>query len=297
MSSMAIITDTDSSLPAELAARYGIRQVPISVHFGQDTLRAAVDVDDATLFARVDREGKYPTTSAPPPGDFAQAYRAAFAAGADEILCICVSSALSAVGQAAKTAADLMPDRKITIVDSQAVAMVQGFMAIAAAEAAQAGAPAEEIVRRAVEVRDRSFIYGALATLKYLAMSGRVGHVAAGFANLMEVKPIVTLVDGKLQMLERVRSRKRSLARVIELATEALAGRSLERLAVQHVACPEEAVAFKEQLCATIPCPGEVIIAEFTPGLSVHTGAGLIGVAATAAESGRVAAVSGSTFG
>jgi DegV family protein with EDD domain len=297
MPSIAIITDTDSSLPPDLAARYGIRQVPISVHFGQDTLRATVDVDDATLFARVDREGKYPTTSAPAPGEFTEAYREAFAAGADEIVCISVSSALSAVGQAAATAAELMPDRKITVLDSQAVAMVQGFMVIAAAEAAQAGAPAEEIIGRAIAVRDRSFIFGALATLKYLAMSGRVGYVAAGFANLLEVKPIVTLVDGKLQVLERVRSRRRALARVVELTAEALAGRHLERLAVQHVACPEEAIAFKEQLCAAISCPGEVILAEFTPGLSVHTGAGLIGVAATAGAPAAAQAFSGSTFG
>jgi DegV family protein with EDD domain len=295
--SIAIITDTDSSLPADLAARYGIRQVPISVHFGQETLRAAVDIDDATLFGRIDREGKYPTTSAPTPGEFGQAYRAAFEAGADEIVCICVSSALSAVGQAATTAAETMPDRSITVVDSQAVALVQGFMAIAAAEAAQAGVPSGEVVRRALAVRDRSLIYGALATLKYLAMSGRVGHVAAGFANLLEVKPIVTLVDGKLQMLERVRSRKRALARVLELTTEALAGRPLERLAVQHVACPEEAMAFKEQLCAAFSCPGEVLVAEFTPGLSVHTGSGLIGVVATAAAPGESAQASGSSFG
>jgi fatty acid kinase fatty acid binding subunit len=297
MPSIAIVTDTDSSLPPDLAARYGIRQVPISVHFGQDTLRAALDIDDAALFSRVDREGKYPTTSAPAPGEFAEAYRAAFESGADEIVCICVSSGLSAVGQAATTAADTMPDRKITIVDSQAVAMIQGFMAIAAAEAAQDGVPTEEIVRRAVALRDRSFIFGALSTLKYLAMSGRVGHVAARFGNLFEVKPIVTLIDGKLQVLERVRSRKRSLARAVELAVEALAGRPLERLAVQHVACPEEARAFKEQLCAAIPCPGEVLMAEFTPGLSVHTGAGLIGVVATAAEAGHLAAGSGSSFG
>jgi DegV family protein with EDD domain len=297
MPSIAIITDSDSSLPPDLAARHGIRQVPISVHFGQDTLRAAVDIDDAALFARVDREGKYPTTSAPAPGEFTDAYQAAFAGGADEIVCVCVSSALSAVGQAARMAAELMPDRKITVLDSQAVAMVQGFMAIAAAEAAQAGAPAEEIVRRAEAVRDRSFIYGALATLKYLAMSGRVGQVAAGFANLLEVKPIVTLVDGKLQMLERVRSRKRALARVVDLTVEALAGRSIERLAVQHVACPEQALAFKEQLCAAISFPGEVVLAEFTPGLSVHTGAGLIGVVATAAAEAGGQTSSGNTFG
>jgi DegV family protein with EDD domain len=175
--------------------------------------------------------------------------------------------------------------------------MVQGFMAIAAAEAAQDGASADEIVRRAISVRDRSSIFGALATLKYLAMSGRVGHVAAGFANLLEVKPIVTLIDGKLQMLERVRSRKRALARAIELTAEALAGHPAERLAVQHVACQEEALAFKQQLCAAIPCPGEVTIAEFTPGLSVHTGAGLVGVVVIASAPAKVATIAGNTFG
>jgi len=279
MPSIAIITDTDSSLPAELAARHGIRQVPINVHFGQDTLRAAVDIDDATLFARVDREGKFPTTSAPSPGQFVEAYNAAYDAGAGAVVCICVSSGLSAVYQAATTAANMMPERAITVVDSQSVAMAQGFMAIAAAEAAQTGAQVDEIVRLAMAVRDRAHIFGALATLKYLAMSGRVGHVAAGFANLLDVKPIVSLVGGKLQMLERVRSRKRSFARVIELTLETLEGRPPERLAVQHVAALEEAQAFKEQLCSVVRCPGEVIIAEFTPGLSVHTGAGMIGVA------------------
>jgi DegV family protein with EDD domain len=296
MPSIAIITDTDSSLPADVAARYGIRQVPISVHFGQETLRASLDIDDASLFKRVDREGKYPTTSAPAPGEFADAFRSAFDEGADEIVCVCVSSALSAVGRAATAAAEMLPERKVTVLDSGAVALVQGFTAIAAAEAAQSGMTSDEIVRTAMAVRDRSFIYGALATLKYLAMSGRVGHVAAGFANLLEVKPIVTLVDGKLQVLERVRSRKRSLARVIELSTEALAGRPLERLGIQHVACPDEVEAFKEQLCAAIPCPAEIMVAEFTPGLSVHTGAGLIGVVATAAASVQAKA-SGSTFG
>ena len=82
MSSIAIITDTDSSLPAEVAARYGIRQVPITVHFRQETFETGVDIDDARLFARVDREGKLPTTSAPAPGKFAEAYQAAFDAGA-----------------------------------------------------------------------------------------------------------------------------------------------------------------------------------------------------------------------
>ena len=92
MSSIAIITDSDASLPADVAARYNIRQVPILIQFGVETFRTEIDIDDAGLFARIDREGKLPTTAAPSPGQFLEAFQAAFTAGADAVICICVSS-------------------------------------------------------------------------------------------------------------------------------------------------------------------------------------------------------------
>jgi DegV family protein with EDD domain len=118
MSSIAIITDTDSSLPADVAARYGIRQVSINIHFGQETLATGTGIDDAQLFARVDREGRLPTTSAPAPGQFVEAYQTAFAAGAQAVICLCVSSQVSATYNAAVTARDLLPERDITVVDT-----------------------------------------------------------------------------------------------------------------------------------------------------------------------------------
>ena len=221
MSTVAVITDTDASLPADVAARYAIRQVPINVHFGEEVLRTGIDIDDAGLFARIDREGRLPTTSAPSPGQFLEAYQAAFAAGADGVACLCVSSAISATYQAAVTAAELLPDRPIMVVD----------------------------------------------------------HLAAGFGNLLSVKPVLTLRDGKLELLEKVRTRSRALARVIELAGEAAAGQPIARLAVLHVNAPEEARAFEAQIRAALPCPQEIVIAEMSAGLSVHTGAGMLGVA------------------
>lgn len=283
MPSIAIVTDTDASLSPDVAARHHIRQVPITVHFGDETLRTGIDVDDASLFQRVDREGTLPTTSAPAPGEFLQAFEAAFDDGADEVICFCVSSAISGTYDAARTARDLLLEREITVVDTQSISMGQGFMALEAAEAAREGAPRQEIIERAMDVGQRTSLYAALSTLRYLAMSGRVGHLTAGMASLLSIKPILTLREGELQMLERVRTQRKAWSRVIGLTASALGGTRAERMAIVHVDALPEARQFKEQLRDCLDCPETIITAPLSAGLSVHTGAGLVGVAAVAA--------------
>jgi DegV family protein with EDD domain len=284
MSSIAVIVDSDASLPADVAARYGIRQVPISVHFGNQTFKTGVDIDDAALFARVDREGQLPTTSAPSPGDFTQAYQEALDAGAETILCIAVSSEVSGTYGAAVNAVDFFPGRDIVVLDSRTLSMCQGFVAMAAVEAVRDGASKEEVIARARAVGERAHIFGALSTLRYLAMSGRVGHVTAGVANLLSVKPILTVREGKLDLLERVRTQKKAWSRVIELTRSVLNEQPAERMAILHVGDPETAHRFETLVRAELPCPPDVLFAEVTPGLSVHTGAGLIGVVVVAGE-------------
>ena len=278
MPKITIITDTDASLPVDIADQYGIRQVPIIVQFGEETFRTGVDIDDVSLFERVDRENKLPTTSAPSPGAFVEAFQSAFDDGTDAIVCICVSSKISATYGAALTAAGTFENRDITVIDSLTLSMAQGFMALTAAEAAQNGASVEEIVELTTSIGQRMHVYAALSTLKYLAMSGRVGKVAAGVADTFNVKPILSVQDGKLDLLEKVRTQKKAVARVLDLVGQSVGEGTIERMAIIHVNNLEGARALQNQLCAQVTCPDSVIIAEFSAGLSVHAGSGVVGV-------------------
>ncbi len=278
---IAIISDTDTSLPASTLGEFDIQQVSITIHFGEEILKACSDITDEQLVERVKKEGVLPTTAAPSPGDFSIAYQEAFDNGADEIICLTVSADLSATYQAAVSAKDLLPGKEITVFDTKSISMGQGFMVLKAAELAQAGKSKDEILAAVEDVRTRSHLYAALDTLKFMAMSGRVGHLTAEMANVLNIKPILTIKDGKLDLLEKVRTRKKAWSRVLELTAESLGDGEIESIFILHVAAIEEAKQFEKLLRERITCPEDIPLTEMTPGLSVHTGAGLVGVAFT----------------
>ncbi|MBM3153668.1 MAG: DegV family protein [Chloroflexi bacterium] len=284
MSRIAIITDTDSSLPLELAKKHGIVQVPIIIQFGDESFRDVEAIDNETLFTRIDKDGKLPTTAAPSPGQFAESFKAAFASGADEILCLNISSEMSATYTSARQAAEMFDGKRIEVMDTRSLCIGQGYMVLAAADVAARGGSMEEAIKAGEEIRERTYLFGALTTLKYIAMSGRVSSLAAGMAGLLDIKPILSLQNGKLSLLEKVRTQGKSWTRAIELCDEKRAGRKIEKMAIVNVKCPDSARLFETQIRAALPCPDEILHTDVNPGLSVHTGAGMVAVAFTTAE-------------
>lgn len=276
---IAIISDTDTSLPQFILDEFNIRQASITIHFGEEILKACSDITDEQLIERVNREGILPTTAAPSPGDFAEVYQEAFDSGASEIICLTVSGDVSATYQSALAAKDLLPGKQITVGDTKSISMGQGFIVLKAAEMAQEGKTRKEILAAVEDIRDRTHLFAALETLKFMAMSGRVGHLTAEMANVLNIKPILTIKDGKLDLLEKVRTRKKSWNRVLELTADALGSGEIERIFILHVAAKEAANEFEQLLREAIPTPDVIPMTELTPGLSVHTGAGLVGVA------------------
>jgi DegV family protein with EDD domain len=276
MTRIAIITDTDSSLPFELAKKHNIVLVPILIQFGDESFRDAYEINNDELFRRIDRSGRLPTTTAPSPGQFVEAFNQAFASGGNEILCLCISSEMSATYASARQAAGMLPGKRIEVMDTRSLAMGQGYMALAAAEAVAQGASIEEAITAAENVRSRTFLFGALATLRYVAMSGRVSSLAAGMAGLLDIKPVLTIQNGKLELLEKIRTQNKSWKRAVELSVEKASGHKIEKMAILNVLAKEPALRFQTLLQSSMTCPEEIMCADVTPGLSVHTGAGMV---------------------
>jgi DegV family protein with EDD domain len=277
MPKIQIITDSDSSISPQLANQYGITLVPITIQFGEKTFVTNLNIDDRLLFQKIDRLGKLPTTAAPSPASFTAAFTEAFASGAEEILCICVSSKVSSTYESALLAAREFPGKNIRVIDSLYMTMGQGFLAIAAAEAIARGASINEAADLAEAMIPYLCTFASFATLKYLAMSGRVGKFVAGMAGALDIRPLLTMKDGSLQMLERVRTQRKAMDRLVYLISNSLEHKTVERAAIFHVNNLADARVLESRLREKISLPESLVIVEFTPGLSVHAGSGMIG--------------------
>jgi len=277
MNKIRLITDTNASLPADLVEKYDIIEVPIRIQFGEETYLTGVEIDDKKLFEMIDERKVLPTTAAPSPGDFSKAFKRVFDEGAEDAICICCSSEVSATYNAALMALEEFSGKEVHVIDSRQLTLAEGYQVLAAAEAVEEGATVESILDRIKDLQSRLHVYGALPTLKYLAMGGRMGRLAAGFGETLEIKPILNSSGGKLELLEKVRTWRKAKARLVELAVQSTTGRPVELVGMLHVNNEEGALELFDSLKTALGFDLEPLITEFTPGLSVHTGSGVIG--------------------
>ena len=278
MSRIAIFTDSASDLDPALAAAEGIAIVPLLVTFGSQSFKAGADLSTADFWERmVAPDAPFPTTAASSPGEFKEAYEAAFAAGADAIVSIHVASTLSGTIKSAQIARDMLPDRDIFIVDSLGASMAEGILAQLGVRLAAAGRSAADIAdtleSRAPDMR----IYLALETLAYLKKGGRISGAQAAIGTLLSVKPIIRVTDGVVETVDKVRTRTKARERLIELICE----RPIERLSILHTMSPDvEAFrdAVLEQASGGLE-PADVTIDLVGASVGPHVGPGCVGAA------------------
>jgi DegV family protein with EDD domain len=277
LSRVAIFTDSASDLDPADAAASGIHIVPLLVSFGNETFKAGVELSGPDFWVRmVAPDAPFPTTAASSPGDFKEAYEAAFADGAEAIVSIHVAGALSATIKSAQIARDMLPDREIHIVDSLGASMAEGILARIGVEMAEADHPAAEIAETLESRAPDMLMYVALETLEYLKKGGRISGAQAAIGTLLSVKPIIKVKHGVVTTAERVRTRSKARERLIELITE----QPIERLAILHTT-NAEVDAFREEMLRRLPHlkPEAVSVALVGASVGPHLGPGCVGAA------------------
>lgn len=231
MPRVAIVIDSVSDMPPEVAARQGIIIVPLEVSFGDQKFRALTELTTDQFWERMVAPGApLPTTAAASPGEFKVVFEQAFEQGAEAIVCINVSEELSGTVKSARVAAAMLEGREIHVIDSRTASMGFGMLAQMAAELAEAGASAAEIAQT-VETRKADVdLYVALDTLEYLKRGGRISGASAAVGSVLGIKPIITVIDGRVEKADQVRTRAKARERTLALLT----AQPLERATVLH---------------------------------------------------------------
>ncbi|MFZ5827994.1 MAG: DegV family protein [Bacillota bacterium] len=273
-----IVTDSTSDLSPELRKEYGIEFVPLTVHFGPESFLDVVEMDSAGFWAKLKQSPHHPKTAQPAPGDFLELYKKIHAEG-DEILSIHLSANLSGTLNSAQIAAQMLPEAKITLVDTKSVSLGLGQVAIAAARMARQGKTVEEIVPEIQKIYERMNIFFTLDTLEFLQKNGRIGKAQALLGGLLGIKLILQVdKEGLVAPADKVRGKSKVLPRALELAQERVpAGRTVN-VAMLHTQAQAEAEAWLAEL-KKIYKVNESFVAEIGPVVATNAGPGTVGFA------------------
>jgi len=286
MSRIALVTDSSAYLPPELVRTSCLHVIPTYIHSGGETYRDGVDIDTATFYERLTSIPALPTTSQPSAGDFVELYRH-LSTEADAIVSIHISSGISGTVNSALTArqqllTEMADAPEIYVIDSHTCAHGLALLVTAAARAIADGTAAAQVAQRIETLVSRVSTILVVDTLEYLRKGGRIGGAAALAGSVLKIKPVLYLNEGRIDVLEKVRTARKAKQRLLEIVAER-AGKQPIHACIVHAQAPQEAERIRRHVADSFECR-ELFVVEFSPAIAVHVGPGTVGVAFYTAE-------------
>lgn len=277
---VAVITDSIANLTSKMVEQYRISIVPIMLAIQGKIYRDGIDITPTEAYTLFLQNPEEFYTSPASPGHYLEAYRKV-SQWAKNILCTTISSKLSTGYQMAciakEQAKNELPEIHVEVLDSQNVIAAEGFVALAAARAAEEGKNLAEVVKSAEIVRDKVTFIACLDTMRHVYRTGRIPKVASQIGSMLNIRPLLTSYDGLIHFKGMVKSREHGMSRLLEILKDKV-GKSPVHVAVMHAFAPEEAELLKEQVAAEFNC-SELFITEFSPVMGYATGTGTLGLA------------------
>lgn len=276
MTKIAFVTDSTAYFPAEIHKRYDIKVGPQILIWGKEELADGVDITPDAFYARLKTTTVMPTTSQVTVPWFQQTFGPLVADGAP-ILAILISTKLSGTVQSALQAKDMFPGATIEIVDSESTAMALGFQVLEAIRAAEAGRSFPEVVEIARMAKNHTGVLFVVDTLEFLHRGGRIGGATKLLGTALNLKPLLELRDGRVEPIERIRTKAKATARLLDVLEERIGGRKPVRIAALHASAPEEARQLLAEAEKRLQ-PIESMLADVSPVVGNHAGPGTIGI-------------------
>jgi DegV family protein with EDD domain len=276
MTKIAILTDSSAYLPQDLIQKFKIHVIPLVVIFGEETLLDVVDIDISEFHRRLSEGPIHPSTTQPNPEDFLVVYEK-LAEEYDGIVAPLISSELSGTVNSAMVAKEQFDRIPVRVIDSRSTSMGLGQAVLAAARASADGKSIDEVEQAAREVCEKVKVLFVVDTLEYLHKGGRIGGASRFLGTALGLKPLLHLNEGRVDALEKIRTKRKAIERMLELAREYANGQPVN-VSVLHADVPEEAEILKSTVMDCFECV-DVHVTDLSPAIATHAGPGTLGIA------------------